>query len=91
VAADTAMLIIEDFQLEGLAFGVGTPGTAQGAAFEKDHRSYAWTVMSREALDVKDYSHRENTIRLFSFGQYLIPFVSITETSGMSIDRRQNR
>jgi hypothetical protein len=59
MAADTAMLIIEDFRLEGLAFRVGAPGTAQGAAFEKDYCPYPRTIVSRKTLNVEDCCHRE--------------------------------
>jgi hypothetical protein len=59
VAADTANFIVEDFRLEGLTFRIGAPGAAQGAAFEKDHRSYAGAIMSGESLDIEDYGHQE--------------------------------
>jgi hypothetical protein len=51
--------IVEDFRVEGLAFGVGTPFTPQSAAFEKNHGTYAGAIMSGEALDVEDYRHRQ--------------------------------
>ena len=83
MAADTAMPIVEDFRLEGLAFGVGAPGTAQGAAFEKDHRTYAGTVMSREALNVEDCSHQEEHYQVIFIWSI---FDSVRKYSEMEIE-----
>ncbi|MGO9307549.1 MAG: hypothetical protein ACLQDL_00830 [Spirochaetia bacterium] len=58
MAAYAAVLIVEDFRLEGLALGIGAPRAAQRAALEKDYRTYAGTVVRGKALNVEDYCHR---------------------------------
>ena len=56
VTADTFLLIPQDLNFCQLAFRIGTPGTAQRAAFEKDNGTDTRSVIDTEFLDVEDHS-----------------------------------
>jgi len=74
-----------------LAFGIVTPKTVQGAAFEEDGGADAWTIMNREPFSVEDgaFDHTVDyaTKRLMVFS-YSSPILSDdVPESGLGNDR----
>ncbi|MEI7989465.1 MAG: hypothetical protein WCI88_10525 [Chloroflexota bacterium] len=51
---DTFLAMVQHPWVQKLPLGIGTPGTAQGAAAEEDQRAAAGSVMYGVTLNVED-------------------------------------